>query len=184
MPHARPAFHAIQALPTGHSASNVAPRPDPLGAHAQSNGDFDSACRLHDAAREEGTRVADNLFTALWKRHAQHAATWRALCLGQAVITVLALVLAFTLLHRPREVVRIGCDGIPQLVRLDVQQYAEPNEREIQAFVRTWAVAYARAARAGARGDAGPERARSRARPARGGDGSAAMSESDPRTTF
>jgi hypothetical protein len=107
--------------------------------------DLRVARALHDAAREEGTRVADNLFTALWKRHAQHAATWRALCLGQAVITVLALVLAFTLLHRPREVVRIGCDGIPQLVRLDVQQYAEPNEREIQAFVRTWAVAYARA---------------------------------------
>jgi len=88
--------------------------------------------------------VADNLFTALWKRHAQHAATWRALCLGQAVITALALVLCFTLLRRPREVVRIGCDGIPQLVRLDVQQYSEPNEHEIQAFVRMWAVAYAR----------------------------------------
>lgn len=89
--------------------------------------------------------MADNLFTALWKRHAQHAATWRALCLGQAVLTALALGLCFTLLRRPREVVRIGCDGIPQLVRLDVQQYSEPNEHEIQAFVRMWAVAYARA---------------------------------------
>lgn len=88
--------------------------------------------------------MADNLFTALWKRHAQHAATWRALCLGQAGITALSLGLCFTLLHRPREVVRIGCDGIPQLVRLDVQQYSEPNEHEVQAFVRLWAVAYAR----------------------------------------
>lgn len=88
--------------------------------------------------------MADNLFTALWKRHAQHAATWRALCLGQAVVTVLSLGLVHTLLHRPREVVRVGCDGIPQLVRLDPRQYSEPNEHEIQAFVRLWAVAYAR----------------------------------------
>lgn len=88
--------------------------------------------------------MADNLFTALWKRHAQHAATWRALCLGQAVITTLALSSTLVLLYRPREVVRIGCDGIPQLVRLDVQQYSEPNEHEIQAFVRMWSVAYAR----------------------------------------
>ena len=89
--------------------------------------------------------MADNRLTAVWKRHAEQAGLWRALCLGQGVVTTLGLGLCFHLLHRPREVVRIGCDGIPQLVRLDVEQYTEPNEREIQGFVRLWTVAYARA---------------------------------------
>ncbi len=89
--------------------------------------------------------MPETLLTAVWKRHAQQAATWRALCLAQGAVSVLALGLCFHLLHKPREVVRIGCDGIPQLVRLDTVDYVEPNEREVQAFVRRWTVAYARA---------------------------------------
>ena len=85
-----------------------------------------------------------NLLRAIWERHASRAALWRALCLCSSVLTGLALVLCLRLLNRPREVIRIGCDGIPQLVRLDTEQYTEPNEREMQAFVRIWTVAYAR----------------------------------------
>jgi hypothetical protein len=77
-----------------------------------------------------------NLLRAIWDRHASRAALWRALCLGSWALTALALVLCLRLLNRPREVIRIGCDGIPQLVRLDTEQYTEPNEREMQAFVR------------------------------------------------
>ena len=33
-----------------------------------------------------------------------------------------------------QEVIRIGCDGIPQVVTLDSAAYSEPNEREIRAF--------------------------------------------------
>ena len=89
--------------------------------------------------------MPDNKLTAVWKRHADQAATWRGLCLGQGVVAVLSLGVAYVLLHRPRDVIRIGCDGVPQLVRLDVEQYGEPTEREIQAFVRRWSVGYARA---------------------------------------
>lgn len=85
-----------------------------------------------------------NLLRAIWERHASRAALWRALCLVSGALTALALVLCLRLLDRPREVIRIGCDGIPQLVRLDNEQYSEPNEREMQAFVRLWTVAYAR----------------------------------------
>lgn len=90
------------------------------------------------------TNKTENLLTAIWSRHAGQAAFWRALCLIQLALSGLALLLCARLLNRPREVVRIGCDGIPQLVRLDVEQYTEPNEREMQAFVRLWTVAYAR----------------------------------------
>lgn len=89
--------------------------------------------------------MPDNQLTAVWKRHAQQAATWRALCVGQGVVTALGLGLCSHVLQRPREVVRIGCDGIPQLVRLDTAAYVEPNENEVQAFARRWSVAYARA---------------------------------------
>lgn len=88
--------------------------------------------------------MSENLLRAIWDRHAHRAALWRGLCLGSSVLTALALLLCLRLLTRPREVIRIGCDGIPQLVRLDTEQYTEPNEREMQAFVRLWTVAYAR----------------------------------------
>ena len=85
-----------------------------------------------------------NRLRAIWDGHANRAALWRALFLGSAAVTALALLLSLRLLGRPREVISIGCDGIPQLVRLDTEQYTEPNEREMQALVRLWTVAYAR----------------------------------------
>jgi hypothetical protein len=85
-----------------------------------------------------------NRLRAIWDGHANRAALWRALFLGSAAVTALTLLLSLRLLGRPREVIRIGCDGIPQLVRVDTEQYTEPNEREMQAFVRLWTVAYAR----------------------------------------
>jgi hypothetical protein len=40
--------------------------------------------------------------------------------------------------------VRIGCDGIPSLVRINDQVYSEPDEREIRAFVAEFAVFFMR----------------------------------------
>src|SRR5262249_59443674 len=57
---------------------------------------------------------------------------------------VLSLVTTIRVWNRPREIIRIGCDGIPQVVTLDNAAYAEPNEREIRAFATEFAVFYAR----------------------------------------
>src|SRR5262249_11837007 len=57
---------------------------------------------------------------------------------------VLSLVTTIRVWNRPREVIRIGCDGIPQVVTLDNAAYSEPNEREIRAFATEFAVFYAR----------------------------------------
>jgi hypothetical protein len=56
----------------------------------------------------------------------------------------LSLVTTIRVWNRPREVIRIGCDGIPQVVTLDSAAYSEPNEREIRAFATEFAVFYAR----------------------------------------
>ena len=52
--------------------------------------------------------------------------------------------MAARLLARPREVVRIGCDGIPQVVTINDAVYEEPDEREIRAFATSFASFYAR----------------------------------------
>src|SRR5262249_5258263 len=57
---------------------------------------------------------------------------------------VLSLVTTIRVWNRPREIIRIGCDGIPQVVTLDSAAYSEPNERELRAFATEFAVFYAR----------------------------------------
>jgi len=65
-------------------------------------------------------------------------------CLGAALV-LLALSLAAThrALSRPREVIRIGCDGVPQLF-VPTPQYSEPNEPEIRSFATNFVTALAR----------------------------------------
>ncbi len=113
------------------------------------------------------TNKTENLLTAIWSRHAGQAAFWRALCLVQLALTGLALLLCARLLNRPREVVRIGCDGIPQLFRLDVDQYTE-HQRARDAGVRPALDRSLRPARQGASRapSARPASCRSRRRPA------------------
>jgi hypothetical protein len=88
--------------------------------------------------------ASQSRFVAIWASHEARARVWFRLFLVTAVGLVLSLVTTIRVWNRPREVVRIGCDGIPQVVALDNAAYSEPNEREIRAFATEFAVFYAR----------------------------------------
>jgi hypothetical protein len=83
-------------------------------------------------------------FVAIWASHEARAKVWFRLFLVATAGLVLSLVTTIRVWNRPREVVRIGCDGIPQVVTLDNAAYSEPNEREIRAFATEFAVFYSR----------------------------------------
>lgn len=83
-------------------------------------------------------------FIAIWASHETRARVWFRLFLVTAGGLLLSLVTTLRVWYRPREVIRIGCDGIPQVVTLDNASYSEPNEREIRAFATEFAVFYAR----------------------------------------
>jgi hypothetical protein len=88
--------------------------------------------------------ASDSRFIAIWASHEARARLWFRLFLMASAGLALSLVTTIRVWNRPREVVRIGCDGIPQVVRLDNAAYSEPNEREIRAFATQFAVFYAR----------------------------------------
>jgi hypothetical protein len=88
--------------------------------------------------------AAASRFVAIWASHEARAKLWFRLFLTTAAALVLSLVTTIRAWNRPREVVRVGCDGIPQVVTLDNAAYSEPNEREIRAFATEFAVFYAR----------------------------------------
>ena len=88
--------------------------------------------------------ASESRFVAVWASHEARAKLWFRLFLFTAAGLVLSLVTTLRVWTRPREVVRIGCDGIPQVVTLDNAAYSEPNEREIRAFATEFAVFYAR----------------------------------------
>jgi hypothetical protein len=83
-------------------------------------------------------------FVAIWASHEARARLWFRLFLLTSAALALSLVTTIRVWSRPREVVRIGCDGIPQVVRLDNAAYSEPDAREIRAFATQFAVFYAR----------------------------------------
>jgi len=88
--------------------------------------------------------ASESRFVAVWSSHEARARLWFRLFLLTAGSLILSLVTTIRVWNRPREVIRIGCDGIPQVVTLDRAAYAEPNEREIRAFATAFAVFYAR----------------------------------------
>lgn len=88
--------------------------------------------------------ASESRFVAIWASHEARARVWRRLFLLASVTLILSLVTTIRVWNRPREVIRIGCDGIPQVVTLDKASYSEPNEREIRAFATAFAVFYAR----------------------------------------
>jgi hypothetical protein len=88
--------------------------------------------------------ASDSRFIAIWASHEARARIWFRLFIVSTAGMVLSLVTTIRVWNRPREVVRIGCDGIPQVVTLDNASYSEPNEREIRAFATEFAVFYAR----------------------------------------
>jgi len=88
--------------------------------------------------------VRGNRFVSLWHHAEQSArACWIACCL-EAGLAVLSLTVAIKLINRPREVVRVGCDGIPALLKIDEPRNSEPDEREIRAFATAFATFYVR----------------------------------------
>ena len=88
--------------------------------------------------------AAGSRFVAIWASHEARARLWFRLFLLASGSLILSLVTTIRVWNRPREVIRIGCDGIPQVVTLDKASYSEPNEREIRAFTTAFAVFYAR----------------------------------------
>jgi hypothetical protein len=82
---------------------------------------------------------------AFWKSAEERAVFWHRLAIFEAFLLSLSLLVAGRVLGRQREVIRIGCDGIPQLVALNDAVYSEPDEREIRAFAASFAGFYARA---------------------------------------
>jgi hypothetical protein len=88
--------------------------------------------------------ATNSRFVAIWASHEARARIWFRLFLFTAAGLVLSLVTTIRIWNRPREVIRIGCDGIPQVVAIDNATYSEPNEREMRAFATEFAVFYAR----------------------------------------
>jgi hypothetical protein len=88
--------------------------------------------------------ASESRFVAIWASHEARARLWFRLFVATAAALVLSLATTLRVWNRPREVVRIGCDGIPQVVTLDSAAYSEPNEREIRAFATEFSVFYAR----------------------------------------
>src|SRR5271169_4260376 len=85
-----------------------------------------------------------SLFVAYWQASERRAALWFWCFAGSAALLGLSLATTFKVMSRPREVIRIGCDGVPQLFT-PTPQYSEPNDPEIRAFATNFVTALARA---------------------------------------
>jgi hypothetical protein len=83
-------------------------------------------------------------FVAFWATAERRASIWFRIAAIQAVLLGLTLVTLGRVVARPREVIRIACDGIPQVVQINEAVYSEPAEQEIRAFAATFATFYAR----------------------------------------
>jgi hypothetical protein len=81
---------------------------------------------------------------AFWQSHERRARVYGSALIGMSFMNVMAQVNLYREAHKEREVVRIGCDGIPQLVRLNDEVYAEPDLREIRAFAAEFTVFFMR----------------------------------------
>lgn len=84
-------------------------------------------------------------FVAFWAAHERRAQVYGRLLVVTLGLLAVSLVNTYRAWNRPREVVRIGCDGIPQLVRINDEVYSEPDDREIRAFAARFAVRAGRA---------------------------------------
>src|SRR5262245_66303165 len=88
--------------------------------------------------------ASDNRFIAFWATHERRARVYARLLAVTLVLLFLSLLNTYRAWSRPREVVRIGCDGIPSLVRINDEVYSEPDVGEICAFVEGFAVFFIR----------------------------------------
>lgn len=88
--------------------------------------------------------MAANRAMAIWASAERRARVYGFMLLVSMGVTGLALLNTYKAWHREREVVRVGCDGIPQLVRVNDEVYAEADERELRAFVGEFTVFFMR----------------------------------------
>lgn len=88
--------------------------------------------------------VERNRLFALWATAETRARVWGGIAAVAVLVAAGNTILAWRILNRPREVIRVASDGIPQLVRL-TPDYDEPQDAEIKAFVAAFAAAYGRA---------------------------------------
>jgi hypothetical protein len=88
--------------------------------------------------------AAGSRFVAFWAAHERRATVYGRLLVVTLAFLGLSLVNTYRAWNRPREVVRIGCDGIPELVRVNDAVYSEPDQREIRAFVAQFAIFFMR----------------------------------------
>jgi hypothetical protein len=84
-------------------------------------------------------------FLAVWAERDRRAAVYGWLVMALLARGIFTEVNLYQLRHKEREVVRVGCDGIPQLVRVNDEVYSEPDEREIRAFAKEYTVFFMRA---------------------------------------
>lgn len=84
-------------------------------------------------------------FIDFWRAADRRGQLWFWVGMVSSTALVLSLITTIRLLNKPREVIRISCDGIPTLVSINERVYTEPNEIEIRAFVSRFAVLFARA---------------------------------------
>lgn len=85
-------------------------------------------------------QAASNRLMRLWTSHEQAKKHYRRLFIGCAVLLGLSLLDRFRMYSRELDVIRVGGDGVAQVVRLDRESYSEPNELEIRAFAAATAL--------------------------------------------
>lgn len=88
--------------------------------------------------------AATSRFVAFWASHERRARVYGRLLFVTLALLGLSLANTYRAWSRPREVVRIGCDGIPELVRINDEVYSEPDEREIRAFAAEFTIFFMR----------------------------------------
>jgi hypothetical protein len=125
---------------------DTAPLPalDPPSSRLASSLQEPNAHVEHPVGAVERGRLNPPRVMAFWRSAEERAVFWHRLALFEGLSLVLSLGVAGRVLGRPREVIRIGCDGIPQVVTINDAVYQEPDEREIRAFATSFASFYAR----------------------------------------
>ena len=78
--------------------------------------------------------ASSNRLMRLWASHEEAKKHYRRLFIGCAVLLAVSVLDRCREYSRELDVVRVGADGVAQVVRLDRESYSEPNELEIRAF--------------------------------------------------
>jgi hypothetical protein len=86
-----------------------------------------------------------NRLIAFWATAEHRARIWFWLFVLQSTALLCSLGETRHLLYKPLQVIRVGCDGIPNVIRLDEEKYSEPTDAEVRAFATNFIRYFARA---------------------------------------